>query len=73
MKKKMKCTWKDCTEEAIYPLLDKNGNQWAKLCEKHYNEHERAMDRFMEGGGPKKMLSAWVKAQGGAKAAADRF
>ncbi len=69
----MECTWKDCKKEAMRIQLDKNGKQWANLCEEHHNELEKAMDIFINDANFKKMLSAWVMAQGGAKVALDKF
>jgi len=64
----MQCTWKNCAEEATHPQLDRNKNQWANLCEKHHNELKEAV-----GAEPKCMLSAWIKATGGAEVAAARI
>lgn len=64
----MECTWKGCDKEAVQPKLDRDGNQWADLCEDHHGELEKAI-----GAEPKRMLSAWVKAMGGAKIAAGRM
>ena len=66
----MICTWEECNEQATRPQLDRDGNEWANLCEKHHNMIEETL------GDPKKipqMLSYWVKAMGGAKAAAARM
>jgi len=64
----MICTWKECTMEAKHPQLDRNGNEWANLCDIHHDELESAI-----GAEPKRMLSAWVKAMGGAEKAANRM
>jgi len=65
----MECTWKNCDIEATHPQLDKNGKQWANLCVDHHRRLKDCADNF----DPKRFLSAWVKAQGGAKAAASRL
>ena len=64
----MKCTWKECSNEGKFPQLDKDQKQWAFLCEEHHIELEDAIDNF----NAKKLLSCWVKAQGGAEKAAKR-
>jgi len=58
----MICTWKDCNKKGKFSQLDKNGNEWANLCE----EHNRELDESI-GLDFKKMLSSWIKASGGAK------
>jgi len=65
----MQCTWKDCTEESTTPQLDKNGNEWANLCDSHHTELEEAIGS----GNPKLLLSRWVRAAGGASEMAKRF
>jgi len=40
----MDCTWKDCKNEAVKSLKDKNGKIWARLCKSHHKEHEEAFD-----------------------------
>jgi len=69
----MKCTWKDCTEEASYLQIDKKGKEWSHLCEKHHKELETTLEEFLKNGSPKKLLSVWVKAKGGAKVATDQL
>ena len=64
----MECTWKGCDRDAVRQQFDRDGNQWADLCEKHHDELEEAV-----GAGSKQMLSAWVKAMGGARIAAGRM
>ena len=63
-----KCTWIDCTATATKAQIATDGEQWAHLCEAHFLELDVAMKS-----GVKPMLSAWVKAQGGAKSAAKRM
>ncbi len=65
----MKCTWKDCEKDAKVPQYDKDKKEWANLCQKHHDEIEDCIKNF----NPKKMLGCWVKAQGGAKKAANRI
>jgi hypothetical protein len=70
----MLCTWLDCEEEARVPQIANDGSQWACLCFEHAQEIENCMIKFESPEyGPKRMLSSWVKAQGGAKAAAARM
>jgi hypothetical protein len=70
----MKCTWLNCTAEAIVPQKANDGSTWANLCLEHHQEIENCMTKFEQPEyGPKRMLSSWVKAQGGAKAAAARM
>ena len=63
----MNCTWIDCISPATHPQLDKRGAVWANLCGVHAN----ALDGAVRDPDVRKMLSAWVKAKGGAKAAAE--
>ena len=60
------CTWEGCTEDATQPQLDKNGRAWVDLCYRHHEVLGTAIDS-----GVPQMLSAWVKAKGGAKKAAE--
>lgn len=62
----MKCTWIGCTAVAAHVKLDKDGAVWAQLCSAHNREFEGAKTAPA-------VLAAWVKAQGGAKAAAGRM
>jgi hypothetical protein len=63
----MICTWKDCKEEAQYPQIATDGDEWSNLCVKHHAELDEAI-----GAEPKKMLRAWVLAMGGAEKATRR-
>ena len=65
----MQCTWKDCIEKATTPQLDKNGIEWANLCDAHHIELEEAI----VSDNPKLLLSRWVRASGGASIMAKRF
>ena len=62
------CTWENCTATATKAQFASVGERWAHLCEAHFIELDAAMKS-----GIKQTLSAWVKAQGGAKAAAKRM
>ena len=61
----MKCTWKDCNNDATNPQLDKYKNEWANLCNKHHEELEEAI--LGESFNPKIALKSWILASGGAK------
>lgn len=63
------CTWKDCEEISKHIQLDKNGKEWANLCESHNNELENDLN-ILE---PKRMLRAWVLASGGAQVMAKKM
>lgn len=65
----MNCTWKDCDNPASHPQMSEDGKTWAQLC----IVHEGQLNDAMISGEPKKILSAYVKAQGGAQAAAARM
>jgi hypothetical protein len=62
------CTWEDCTEHATKPRIAQDGSKWADLCDQHDRQIQTAIDT-----GSVSLLSFWVKAQGGAKAAARRM
>ena len=61
-----RCTWEGCAEVSTHPQLDRNGAMWADLCLHHHTELADSMVASVP-----KMLSAWVKAKGGAKKAAE--
>lgn len=63
-----KCTWVGCDSDGIHELGDRNGQKWAILCESHNDEMDRAVNSPQVGD----IVRAWVRAQGGAKAAAAR-
>lgn len=67
MNSNVNCTWLDCSREATQPQLDKNGEQWANLCQECHDYLEHGFVSL----DPKRILSNWVKAQGGAKKAAE--
>jgi hypothetical protein len=59
----MRCTWKECGAEGTKSQLDKNGCEWALLCEAHHEELEAALDSLE----PKKLMRAWARAGSGHK------
>lgn len=63
------CTWIGCDRIAPYEHKAKDGSIWATLCYEHNCELELAL----ESKEPKKLLSSWVKAQGGPQKAAARM
>ena len=63
------CTWERCTRGGPHEHKDKQGAVWATLCA----EHDSQLQVALVSGEPKKILSAWVKAQGGSRAAAGRM
>lgn len=67
----MKCTWKDCNKEGSIPQLDTSKKQWAFLCQEHHDEIESSISS--KPFNPKRLLSVWIKAQGGAKAVSERL
>ena len=64
-----KCTWVDCLEQGINPQFSKDGKEWACLCDEHHLKLEGDLDSL----DAKRILSSWVKAQGGAAEAAGRI
>lgn len=64
-----KCTWVGCNANHTHPQIGQDGKQWACLCD----EHHKLLYECQQSGDPKRILSSWVKAQGGASAAASRF
>lgn len=65
---KRPCTWEGCSARAVKAKYDKQNRIWADLCAEHDTEFKRVMVL----GGARRVLSAWVKAQGGAAKAAER-
>lgn len=63
------CTWVDCRLEAMHPQERGDGGIWANLCQSHHDELESCLASL----DPRKLLSSWIKAQGGAKKAAQRI
>ena len=66
-----RCPWKDCNQIGTHPQLDKNKEPWATLCQVHHDELASVISA--EPFSAKRMLSVWIKAMGGAKAAAARM
>lgn len=64
-----KCTWEGCTQQALHPCIARDGEKWADLCD----EHKAKFDAAATAEKPGAILSAWVKAQGGSKAANARM
>lgn len=63
------CTFFGCMSPAAFTEPDKQGNPWCYLCAVHHN----ILVEALASGDAKAILSTWVKAQGGAKAAAARM
>ncbi len=63
------CTWEDCTKIGEFKQIAADGEVWAILC----TEHNEIMDVETTDLKPKSFISNWIKAQGGAKAAAKRM
>lgn len=63
------CTYVGCTALASVPQLDNSGRPWANLCAAHAAEVKASITS----GDARRLLSDWVKAQGGAKKAAARL
>lgn len=64
-----KCTWEGCDAFGGFLRKGKDGRQWANLCK----QHDEETDAAITAGNVKKILSNWVKAQGGSKKAAERM
>jgi len=62
------CTWKECLKLAEHKQLAKDGTPWANLCV----SHELILNEALAGRDVKKIMSYWIKAQGGAVSAAKR-
>lgn len=61
-----RCTWEGCDKPATTPQLDRDGAAWATLCDAHNTELDDAIGKAS----PKAMMRCWIKAKGGAAAAA---
>ena len=59
-----RCTWKNCSNEAVMEELDRDGRRWAYLCHPHHDELETAIKSM----NAKAVMQAWVRAKGGAEA-----
>jgi hypothetical protein len=64
-----RCTWTQCPDGYDYEERDRAGAVWAKLCEKHHFELDRAIDS----GDAKRIIGTWTRAHGTAAAFAARF
>lgn len=62
------CTWQNCDRDASVPQVDRNGETWANLC----GAHAWDMEDAIADADPRETVRAWIKAQGGAAAAAKR-
>src|SRR5216117_3474693 len=58
-----RCTWEDCTQEAVVPQTGRDGEVWASLCA----EHDQKLKAAEKSGRSPQILSCWTKAQGGAQ------
>jgi hypothetical protein len=63
------CTWKECKEQATKHQVGKDGKTWATLCD----NHDKELNEALASEDPKKIVSSWVKAKGGAERAAKEF
>lgn len=63
------CTYVRCTAEARHPKTGKDGKVWCQLCDAHSAEFERVV----KAGDGRQIVGIWVRAQGGAEAAAARM
>jgi hypothetical protein len=67
------CAWAEgkdairCEELAVCRMLDKHSRQWANLC----HGHNLAFLRALDDPDSRRVLGAWARAKGGAKAAAE--
>lgn len=64
-----RCTWQNCNAEGEHDQVASDGEVWACLCKEHHAEIEGALDRL----DAKALLSGWVRAMGGARAATKRM
>ena len=64
-----KCSWQYCMAGALHQEIAQDGKVWARLCTDHHDK----LDAILKGGDVKKILAAWVTAQGGPKKAANRM
>lgn len=72
----MQCTWSGCDQEGLFPRTDDFGETWATLCPTHneqFNDIEIASLKFPSNENLKRLIGAWVRAQGGAEKAANRY
>ena len=70
---KGRCTWEGCSEQAVENLVNQSGEVWARLCRKHKSLLDMVVEQVKnEEGHGRKLIAAWIKAQGGAVKAARR-
>lgn len=62
------CTYESCQEPGVHDQVAKDGSVWARLCAAHVKE----IDAAIAAADAPRLLRAWVRSQGGAKAAARR-
>jgi hypothetical protein len=60
------CHWKGCDKPAVREETTRDGEIWTWLCQ----EHADALDNAIASGSIPLLMSSWIKAQGGAEAAA---
>ena len=65
----MTCTWEGCEADGVHEQRDRDRKVWATLCQEHHDELEAAVVSMKAA----VILRAWVRAQGGAKAAVQRM
>lgn len=63
------CKWEGCGAPATFAETDKQGAIWTRLCIAHHNQ----LEATIAAGKAPQIMSVWIKAQGGAKAAAARM
>lgn len=71
--KERQCTWAGCEQPAQHQQIATDGQQWADLCDEHNGQIDKDIDTAFADGDVKRLLSGWVKAQGGSKKAAKRM
>lgn len=63
-----RCTWQNCTNPFKCVYKSQSGEVWARLCA----EHDEIIKVAIKDAEPKRLLSCYIKAQGGSKVAAQR-
>ena len=51
------CTWTQCLSEALHSELDKDGKEWANLCNKHHD----MLEDSIKSGDASKIMKAWIR------------
>jgi hypothetical protein len=67
----MLCTWVDCEKEATTLIKEKDGKDYANLCDEHNKELNDSINKNPFNAA--KMLQCWIKAGGGAKKMSERM